>query len=157
MSSQAQYFMPDDDTLRELGRLQVLHSQLDHALRLAIKRMLGISVDDSGYWNETRGMTAALREKARKLISEKYAHDDNKDAILNKVLDDAEEVTELRNRALHSAWMKAPGGNPFLHDRDNGLRAHVNFQIPSVATLAGLGERLQRQHRVLDSVTQDLL
>ena len=30
--------------------MQVLHSQLDHTLRLAIKRMLGISIDDPGYW-----------------------------------------------------------------------------------------------------------
>ena len=157
MSFQTQYFMPDDDTLRELGRLQVLHSQLDQALRLAIKRMLGISVDDSGYWNETRGMTAALRDKARKLITERYANDDDKDAILNKVLDDAEGATELRNRALHSVWMKAPGGEPFLHDRDNGLRAHVNFQLPNVQTLADISERLQRIHRVLDCVTRDLL
>ncbi|MGV8805337.1 MAG: hypothetical protein ACWA6Y_10295 [Polaromonas sp.] len=157
MTFQAQYFMPDDGTLRELGRLQVLHSQLDHALRLAIKRMLGISVDDSGYWNETRGMTAALRDKARKLIAERYANDDDKDAILNKVLDDAEGATELRNRALHSVWMNMPGAEPFLHDRDNALKAHVNFQLPSVATLADVSQRLQRIHRVLDSVTRDLL
>jgi len=52
--------------------MQVLHSHLDHALRLAIKRMLGISIDDPGYWNETRGMAASLRERARELITQRY-------------------------------------------------------------------------------------
>ena len=157
MSFQAQYGVPGEDTLRELGRLQVLHSQLDHALRLAIKRMLGISVDDPGYWNETRGMASTLRKKARKLIAERYADDDDKASILNKVLDDAESATELRNRALHSVWMKVQGQEPFLHDRDTASKAHVNFQLPTVADLSSISERLQRIHRVLEVVTRDLL
>ena len=131
MSVQAQYFIPEDETLRELGRLQVLHSQLEHALRLAIKRMLGISVDDPGYWNETRGMAKDLRDKARRLITDKYDDDEHKAAILNKVLDDAEEVTELRNRALHSVWMNEPGRDPFLLDRDKTSRTHINYRPPS--------------------------
>lgn len=52
MSTQGEFCVPGDDILRELGRIQVLHSQFDHTLRLAIKRMLGISIDDPGYWNE---------------------------------------------------------------------------------------------------------
>ena len=157
VSLQAKYFLPDEETLRELGRLQVLHSQLDHALRLAIKRMLGISVDDPGYWNETRGMASALREKARNLISNRYADDENSADILNKVLDDAEGATELRNRALHSVWMQAPGQQPVLHDRDNASKSHVNFQVPAVADLVAISERIQRIHSVLDGVTRRLL
>lgn len=125
MSSEGEFYMPDEDMLRELGRLQVLHSHLDHTLRLAIKRMLGISIDDPGYWNETRGMTAMLRDRARELIGERYSDDEDTAAILNKVLDDAEDATTLRNRALHSVWMKAPGEEAVLHDRDNTLKRHV--------------------------------
>jgi len=77
MSSTAEFYVPDDDVLCELGRLQVRHSHLDHTLRLGIKRLLGISINDPGYWNETRGMSAGLRARARELIAERYSDDDN--------------------------------------------------------------------------------
>ena len=66
MAQLAQLHVPNDAILRELGRLQVLHSQLDHSLRLAIKRTLGISIDDLSYWTEAKGMSAELRKTLRK-------------------------------------------------------------------------------------------
>ena len=93
MSSKSEFYEPDDAILCELGRLQIRHSHLDHTLRLAIKRMLGISIDDPGYWNETHGMAAGLRARTRQLIAERYGDDDDTAGILNKVLDDAETAT----------------------------------------------------------------
>jgi hypothetical protein len=154
MSSQSEFYEPDDDVLRELGRLQIRHSHLDHTLRLTIKRMLGISIDDPGYWNETRGMTSALRERARALIAERYGNDDDIAGILNKVLDDAETATTLRNRLLHTVWMKAPDAEPVLHDRDNSLKMHVGFQLPTVDEVASVSERIQRIQRVLNHLTR---
>ena len=156
MSIQAQYFIPEEDTLREIGRMQVLHGHLDHSLRLSIKRILGISVDDPGYWNETRGMAKNLRDKVRGMLAEKCDNDDDRAVVLNKVLDDADGATELRNRALHSVWMKEPRGDPFLHDRDMASKSHVNYLPPSKSDLEALSARIQRIHRVLDGVTRDL-
>lgn len=157
MSSESEFYIPDDAILRELGRVQILHSHLDHTLRLAIKRMLGISIDDPGYWNETRGMAAALRKRARELIAKRYGDDDDTADILNKVVDDAEEATMLRNRALHSVWMKAPGEEPVLHDRDNWLKMHVSFQLPTVEDLVSVSNRVERIQRVLNHLTRKLL
>jgi hypothetical protein len=154
MSTKGELYVPGNDILCELGRIQVLHSHLDHTLRLAIKRMLGISIDDAGYWNETRGMAAALRERAHTLIAEKYCDDKDTADTLNKVLDDAEQVTQLRNRALHSVWIKPPGQEPMLHDRDNTLKRHVNFAQPTVADLASISERIERIQRVLNYLTR---
>jgi hypothetical protein len=154
MSSTAEFYVPDDDILCELGRLQLRHSHLDHTLRLGIKRLLGISIDDPGYWNETRGMSAGLRARARELIAERYGNDDNMAGTLNKVLDDAEEATTLRNRLLHSVWIKAPGGEPVLHDRDNTLKIHVGFQLPTVGEVASVCERVERIQRVLNHLTR---
>lgn len=154
MSSKIEFYVPDDDILRELGRLQVRHSHLDHTLRLAIKRMLGISIDDLGYWNETRGMANVLRNRARKLIAERYSDDDNIAGTLNQVLDDAEVATTQRNRLLHSVWMKAPGGEPVLHDRDNTLKMHVGFKLPSVGEVASVSERVERIQRILNHLTR---
>src|SRR6266498_1976075 len=106
MSIESEFYVPGDEILRELGRVQVLHGHLDHTLRLSIKRMLGIAMDDPGYWNETRGMSAKLRKRVRELIAKRYRSDENTADTLNKVLDAAEEATRLRNLALHSAWMK---------------------------------------------------
>jgi hypothetical protein len=154
VSSNGQFYEPEQDILCELGRLQIRHSHLDHTLRLAIKRMLGISINDPGYWNETRGMAAALRDRARELIAERYTNDTETAEILNKVLDDAETATTLRNRLLHSVWMKAPGAEPVLHDRDNTLKMHVGFQLPSVQEIARVSERVERIQRVLNYLTR---
>lgn len=154
MSSTAEFYVPDDDILCELGRLQVRHSHLDHTLRLGIKRLLGISIDDPGYWNETHGMSAKLRTRARGLIAERYSDDDNMAGTLNKVLDDAEEATTLRNRLLHSVWMKAPGGEPVLHDRDSTLKIHVGFRLPTVGEVASVCGRVERIQRVLNHLTR---
>lgn len=123
-------------------------------LRLAIKRTLGISIDDTGYWNETRGMAKELRGRARVLIDDKYRNNDDGAGTLNKVLDDAEAVTLLRNRALHSVWMRVPGAGPVLHDRDPTLKEHVSFQLPTVAELLSLSERIVHIQRVLDHLTR---
>ena len=154
MSSQSEFYEPGDDILCELGRLQIRHSHLDHTLRLTIKRLLGISIDDPGYWNETRGMTSTLRARACELIAERYGDDDNTAGILNKVLDDAAMATTLRNRLLHSVWMKAPGAEPVLHDRDNSLTMHIGLQLPTVEEVASVGERIQRIQRVLNHLTR---
>ena len=154
MSTESEFYTPDDDILRELGRLQIRHSHLDHTLRLAIKRMLGISIDDPGYWNETRGMAAELRKRAEKLIAKKYGDDDDMAGTLIKVLDDAEEATRLRNLLLHSVWMQASGAEPILHDRDKLLKTHVVYQLPTVAQVAGVCERVERIQCVLNHLTR---
>jgi hypothetical protein len=153
-SSQYTYYIPEDDILRELGRLQIRHSHLDHTLRLAIKRMLGIPIDDPGYWNETRGMAAGLRDRARELIAERFSSKDDVADTLNRVLDDAELATTSRNRLLHSVWMKGADGKAVLHDRDNASKKHVGFHLPSGAEIASLSERIERIHRVIDHLTR---
>lgn len=154
MSTTADFYVPEDELLCELGRLQIRHSHLDHTLRLGIKRLLGISIDDPGYWNETRGMSAELRARARKLIAERYSNNDNMVGTLNKVLDDAEETTALRNKLLHSVWMKATNGGPVLFDRDSSLKIHVGFQLPTVEDVSDICKRVERIHQVLNHLTR---
>jgi len=154
MSTLGEFYVPVDDIVRELGRLQVLHSQLDHVLRLAIKRTLGISIDDAGYWTETRGMSKQLRDRLRDLIDERYRDNDDEAGTFNKVLDDAEAVTLLRNRALHSVWMKMPDGTLVLHERDGTLKEHVSFQPPTAEELHSICQRIVRIQRVLDHLTR---
>lgn len=119
--------------------------------------MLGISIDDRGYWNETRGMAAELRKRTRTLIAERYANNKDIADTLNKVLDEAEEVTLFRNRALHSVWMISSNGEPVLHDRNDRLRLHISFRPPSAEDIASTIERIQRVQSTLNQVTRALL
>jgi hypothetical protein len=98
-------------------------------------------------------MAADLRARARKLIAERYGDDDD---TLNKVLDDAEKATTLRNRLLHSVWIKAPGGQPALHDRDNTLKMHVGFRLPTVEEVASVSDQVARIQRALNHLTRKL-
>src|SRR2546427_12041797 len=102
-------------------------------------------------------MAAALRERTRGLIAERYRDDADTADILNKVLDDSEQATVLRNRALHSVWIRTPGQEPMLHDRDNALKIHVNFKLPTVEDLASLSKQIERVQRVLNHLTRKLL
>jgi hypothetical protein len=56
-------------------------------------------------------MAAELRARARERIATRYGEDENMADILNKVLHDAEVATTLRNRLLHSVWMKRLAGS----------------------------------------------
>jgi hypothetical protein len=50
--------------------------------------------------------------------------------------------------------MEAPGGEPVLHDRDNTLKIHVGFQLPTVGEIASVCERVERIQRVLNHLTR---
>jgi len=157
MSAEAEFYVPDDETLRELGRMQVLHSHLDHTLRLSIKRMLGISIRDPGYWNETRGMTAGLRQRARDLVAKRYGRDQDSANAVNQILDEAEAATLLRNRALHGVWMRHDGNAPVLHDRDSLLKQHVSYPAPTAEELVSVSDWICRLQRHLNYLTRKLL
>lgn len=154
MSIVIKYYVPDSEILREVGRLQIRHGHLDHMLRLVIKRMLGIAIDDPGYWDETHGMSKVLRDKARRHIDEKYKDKEDTAGTLNKVLDDAESATLSRNRLLHSVWVRTSDGKPVLHDRDNTLKMHVGYPLPTTAEIAAVTERVEHILRVLDHLTR---
>ncbi len=154
MSTEGEFYLPDDAVLRELGRVALLHSHLDHTLRLTIKRALGISIDDPGYWKQTHFMTKDLRDRTRDLINERYDADPDRADVLNKLLDDAEELTKHRNRVLHSVWVRIPGQEPVLHDRDIQTKQHNNYIPPTVEELVQLGRRIRDAQQILNVLTR---
>src|SRR5205809_447680 len=84
-------FIPSDDVLREVGRVAIRHGQLDHVLRLAIKRVVGISITDPLYAELTKGMTGTLRTTLKKKIEERYgSRATQTDLIAQTVISDAD-------------------------------------------------------------------
>jgi len=155
MATLSEFYIPDDDALlREVARVLIRHGHLDHMLQLAIKRMLGISIDDPGYTTETRGMSKGLRDRVRGLIDTKYA-EPAKRQVLNSLLDKAEQLSEHRHRLAHAVWMREPGQEPLLHDR--GKDGHKAYKLPTVEDLVSVGEQINQVQKTLNRLTQDLL
>ena len=50
--------------------------------------------------------------------------------------------------------MKAPGAEPVLHDRDNTLKMHVGFQLPTVEEVASVSERVERIQHVPSTISR---
>lgn len=157
VSAEVEYLLPPDNILRELGRIQVLHSHLDHTLRLAIKRIRGIAIDDLEYWAATDYMSAGLRNRVLELVSETYKDDAETANTVRAILARHEEVTLFRNKVLHSVWMTWPGGQEVLHDRDKQLEQHVNYLPPTLNDLVSLGDQIKQVQATLDHITEKLL
>lgn len=161
MAQLATFYLPEDEALlREVGRVVIRHSHLDHMLRLAIKRMLGISIDDPGYMTETRGMTGALRETVRELIADTYGADDVMVEGLHALLDRADVLSEHRNRLVHSVWMQTPGVEPRLNFREkneNGQYEHREYEVPTVDNLVYVEQEISSVLELLDRVTRALM
>ena len=57
---------PEPDVLQAVGRIALRHSQLDHMLKLTIKSLSGITVQQALHATAFEGSTV-LRERIRKL------------------------------------------------------------------------------------------
>lgn len=148
MAEVGKMYLPDDEIALTVGRITIRHGQLDHVMRLAIKRMLGISIDDPGYASATKGMSKDLREKVMKRASERYVDEPEKLELMESLLDQAESVTRIRNRLTHSVWMQVEGQPPMMYDKDG------RYSIPTIGELQVIERQLDIMQRVLNILTQ---
>jgi hypothetical protein len=101
---------PDDPNLLEAaGKVALAHGQLELMLRMTIKTLDGLSVQDA--------LTLTAKRKnwgLRKDIEKKFSQKTN-DGTLRKTLIDllarCEELSDQRNKLLHNAWAIAPDGS----------------------------------------------
>jgi hypothetical protein len=103
MSVQIIFKMPSVAVQRQVGSVVIKHGQLDHVRRLAIKRMLGISIHDPAYEAETKGMSAELDSKIKKRLKTSKL-DLSQQAELLRLVRRARRVTHIRNKLVHSVW-----------------------------------------------------
>ena len=162
-------FIPSDEVLREVGRVVIRHGQLDHALRLAIKRVVGVSIADPLYAELTRGMTGVLRTTLKKKIEERYgARATQKDLmgqtaiaeadrlvykgqVLFNLLDRAKEVSDERNWLVHGLWAQENDKTPVIIDKEG------DYTIPTVETLRVVEMKIDELRRVVDGITRNLI
>src|SRR5262245_51305436 len=110
--------IPDDECLLSaLGELTIRHGQLDYTLRMTIKTIAGLSIEESLDATSRVG-AAALRKRVAKLAKKRFGEGEvflKLEAILNR----ARRLTELRNRMIHSLWGHDIEGTPVLRNEDH--------------------------------------
>jgi hypothetical protein len=125
-------YMPSPAVTQQVGKIVIRQGQLDHLLKLTIKSLLGISIHDPLYTEETERVSSKLRERVKELAATKLAaHED----ILNELIEQIDKIgkfTDFRNNIVHGVWSRVTTGGPVkLRDSKNDKR----HPLPTVKEL----------------------
>jgi hypothetical protein len=154
MSTMIEFYMPNQNILMGVGRIVIRHGHLDHVLRLAIKRLLEISIDDPRYEVETKGMSKTLRTKLHKEFKRRFAEPDLSRQF-DKLLDLAAGLTSDRNRLVHCVWANLQqDGKKRKYLLDGTKHTYV---LPTVAELKRVDAAIYDLHVQLNELTRPLL
>jgi hypothetical protein len=129
--------IPDDPAIvAAIGRIALRHGQLDYILRMTVKTLSGLSIQDALDATARLG-SRDLRERIRKLARQRLGEGP---ALLRleAILERAAKATNSRNRLLHSLWAHELDGAPVIRDEDG----HAFKAIPSGQELNGLANLL---------------
>src|SRR5687767_9380357 len=97
------------DILEAAGKVALAHGQLELMLRMTIKTLDGLSVQDALNLTE-RTKNWQLRKSIEKKFCQK-TNDPDLRKKLRGLLKRCEELSDQRNRVLHNAWAIAPNGS----------------------------------------------
>jgi hypothetical protein len=102
------FHVPDAEFLRALGEASVRHGHLDHILRMTIKTLTGLSVQDALDATE-RDTSSMLRRRVRKLA--RQALGEGKALLaLEAILERCNRAARLRNDLIHGLFAKELDG-----------------------------------------------
>jgi hypothetical protein len=102
-------FPGDPNLLEAAGKVALAHGQLELMLRMTIKTLNRLSVDDALRLTE-KSKNWALRKDIEKKFYEK-TNDPKLQQTLRSILLKCEELSDQRNKILHNAWAIAPDGS----------------------------------------------
>ena len=93
----------DPQVLAAIGAVSVRHGQLDYALRMTVKSISGIGLDQAR--NATEGKNSReLRRLILKMARKKLGDASNSYLLLEALLTRAQEATRQRNELMHGLW-----------------------------------------------------
>jgi hypothetical protein len=128
--------LPDDQqVLAAIGKIALRHGQLDYALKMAVRSLTGVSIDEALDATE-RQLSRELRDRVRRLAKKRFCEGDvlvRLDAILNR----AQRATQRRNELLHGLWAYELDGGPVMRTRGREFGP-----IPTVAALEAVADDL---------------
>jgi hypothetical protein len=134
MAAMLRFHVPDDpDLLAAFGAVALRHEHLNHVLRMTIKTLADLSVDETLDATAFEG-TSTLRDRVKKLARQRLGEG----AALLKVqalVERCRRVTDLRNSFVHSVWAEELDGPALRRDDQNQW-----VPIPTTGDLAKLAD-----------------
>jgi len=131
------------DLLQAAGRVALAHGQLELMLRMTIKSLAGLTIQEV--------LHATRKSKNWDLRNEIVAHFNSKTKNpalrlkLKAILGKCEHLSEERNRLLHNAWAIAEDGSVVMKGSN-----HVWGPAPTPHDLNVLAEELNAQVSILN-------
>jgi hypothetical protein len=95
------FHMPEDPAWQQAyGRVAIVHAQLDHILRMFIKSLAGVTVEEALAATEREG-SAVLRDRIRKLAKSRLGEGQNLIKV-QALVERCRQATERRNEWTHN-------------------------------------------------------
>lgn len=135
MAAMMMFHVPDDAAvLAAFGEVALRHEHLSHILRMTIKTLAGLEVDEALDATAFDG-ASLLRDRVRKLAKQRLGEGQ---ALLKvqALVERCRRATERRNEYVHSVWAQELDGGAMRRDGSRWL------PIPTVAELQALSQEL---------------
>jgi hypothetical protein len=126
----------DPSVVGAVGRIALRHGQLGYILRMTVKTLSGLSIQDALDATARLG-SRDLRERIRKLARQRLGEGAPL-LRLEAILQRAAKATDRRNHLLHTLWAHELDGAPVIRDEDN----HTFKAIPTPAELDAVADAL---------------
>ncbi len=122
------YFgLPEDEKLLStLGIMSIRHGQLEHVLKMTIKTLGNLSIEEA-LDATSRDGPAKLRKRIRKLAQGIFREGETL-LKLQALLARSERVTEQRNEMTHNLWGHEMDGIPVVRKEDHSWETAPTFE-----------------------------
>lgn len=112
------FHVPDDlDVLRAIAIVSIRHAHLDHMLRMTIRTLTGVEIDEALGATASAG-SSTLRKRVNKL-ARKELGEGAALIRLQAILERCRRATAKRNELIHNIWAREVDGNPKIRTREN--------------------------------------
>jgi len=141
--------LPEDQAvLAAIGKIAVRHGQLDHALKMAVRSLAGVTIAEAENATARQG-SSQLRERVRKLARKRLGESE---ALirLEAILERSRRATDKRNDLLHAVWAYELDVGPVV--RTEGTEFGP---IPTAAELEAVANDLDQIMKDLNSARLD--
>lgn len=137
----------DDELLSAAGRVALAHGQLELMLRMTIKTLSGLTVDEA--LNATnRVQNSQLRDEIVALFKRKTS-DPAERLRLKATLGKCEQLSDQRNRLLHNAWA--------LHEDGSVVMKGERHAWGAAAKAEDMNQLAQEISEVVDELNESRL
>jgi len=136
MAKMIMFHVPSDPALlAAFGEVALRHEHLSHILRMTIKTLAGLGVDEALDATAFDG-ASLLRDRIRKLAKQRLG--EGKALLqLQAFVERCRRATEKRNDYVHSVWAQELDGEAMRRDS-----SHQWLPIPSIPELQALSQEL---------------